>query len=212
MSSNKIGIFYHIYQVNNWKEIYKEQMSLIINSGLYDKTEFINIGINGNMILQNNDNKIICNINPNPEKEESDTLKRLKDFAEKNDDYKILYIHTKGVTINSDPVNDWRKYMNYYNIERWKYMLTLLDNYDTVGCNYKEESNYGPYPHFSGNFWWARSEYIKKLDNKFLDSNFRFDREFWIGTGKGNMFEIANSNVNHYTERYTKERYYNGSI
>ena len=206
MSSNKIGIFYHIYQVNNWKDIYEEQMSLIINSGLYDKAEFINIGINGNMILQNND-KIICNINPNPEKEESDTLKRLKDFAEKNDDYKILYIHTKGVTINSNPVNDWRKYMNYFMIENWKECVKYLDNYDTVGCNLLKDHGFGDFPHYSGNFWWANSEYINKLNYSYLEDSFRFMREFWIGSGSGKMFEINNSMVNHYRDRYERYTY-----
>jgi hypothetical protein len=207
MSLNNVAIFYHIYQINNWEEIYQEQMSLIVGSKLYDVADFISIGINGNKILKYEDTKIKCNINYNLEKEESDTLKRLKNFAESNDNYKILYIHTKGVTIDSDPVNDWRKYMNYCNIEKWRETLTLLDSYDAVGCNYMERSSYGPYPHFSGNFWWAKSEYIKTLDHSFLESDFRFDREFWIGTGKGKMFEVANSGINHYTERYERHRY-----
>ena len=207
MLSTKIGIFYHVYQVNNWQDIFSEQMNLIKDSGLYNAAEFINIGINGDMVYQTDDNKISCNINSNPQMEEADTLKRLEDFASINNNYKILYIHTKGVTINTDQVNDWRKYLNYYNIEKWQEVLTLLDEHDTVGCNYMEDTPYGKHPHYSGNFWWARSEYINTLDEKYLNSNFRFDREFWIGSGKGKKFEINNSTENQYRDRYERHNY-----
>ena len=44
----------------------------------------------------------------------------------------------------------------------------LNNNYNTVGVNYRKFSNL---PHYAGNFWWGRSEYIKKLD--YIDeSNF----------------------------------------
>lgn len=210
MSSTNIAIFYHVFQINNWQEIFNEQMSLIQDSGLIDKIDLLHIGVNGNMIYNAENKKIICSINPNPHREEYDTLKSLKDFAESNSDYKILYIHTKGVSIGSPQTSDWRQYMNYFNIEKWKDALTLLDEYDTIGCNYKEDSSYGRHPHFSGNFWWARSEYIRTLDHTYLESDFRFNKEFWIGTGSGKMYEINNSNVNHYTERYERYKYVRG--
>ena len=44
-NSNKIAIFYHLYQSNDWKKLYHEQMNSLIISGLYDKCDMIHIGI-----------------------------------------------------------------------------------------------------------------------------------------------------------------------
>jgi len=212
MSLNKIVIFYHMYQVNNWLEIFEDHVKLINDSDLINNIEFMHIGINGNQVYNSSDNKIVSVINKNQELEEGSTLKSLYDFSIKNPGYKILYIHSKGVTNNSKPVEYWRNYMNYFMIEKWKDCVEYLSEYDSVGCNYMENTNYGKYPHYSGNFWWANSEYISKLNYSYLEDSFRFMREFWIGSGSGKMYEIHNSNVNHYIEEYPKERYQSVSI
>jgi hypothetical protein len=47
MKSTKIAIFYHVFQINNWKEIFDEQYSILKSSGLIDSADYIHIGING---------------------------------------------------------------------------------------------------------------------------------------------------------------------
>lgn len=176
------------------------------SSGLLDATEFVSVGINGDIAMEDSD-KFVFYTNTEQEKEETSTLKRLMRFAKDNPDYKILYLHSKGTDKNSSEIDDWRNLLNYFAIEKWKESVQLLEDYDAVGCNYSEDTWLGHYPHFSGNFWWANAEYINRLDNKFLESESRWDREFWIGSGSGKMYSIHNSGVNHYTEKYEREKY-----
>jgi hypothetical protein len=71
----------------------------------------------------------------------------------------------------------------------------------------------GYHPHFSGGFWWAKSSYINTLDKEALESSFRYDREFWIGTGEPkvkNLWESKYNNPNiahHYLQPYPKSIY-----
>ena len=70
--------------------------------------------------------------------------------------------------------------------------LNLLNYYDCVGINLR----FYPNIHFSGNFWWSKSEHIKQLkqiDNNYLSpemficskiNSFAFFKEFLKSTGK----------------------------
>ena len=83
------------------------------------------------------------------------------------EDCKILYFHTKGVfndyvdpkkddisDLKIKTIRDWRKYMEYFCIDKWQENLNKLDEFDMVGstCN----SNW-----WWGNFWWATSKYLR---------------------------------------------------
>ena len=63
----------------------------------------------------------------------------------------------KGLTRWGNPaVDDWRNFMNWSVIEQWKQCVEALKECDAVGPNLDME----PWVHFSGNFWWAKSEWI----------------------------------------------------
>lgn len=81
----------------------------------------------------------------------------------------------------------------------------LVDKYDAIGCNY----SLNPFKHFSGNFWWATSNYIKKLD--FLPDNCkRHKSEWWILSNETvNSYVIHNSLIDHYNNLYPKDKYIN---
>ena len=49
--------------------------------------------------------------------------------------------------------------MEYFNITRFQDCIEHLCYYDVCGVNWHD----WPYPHFSGNFWWANSEYVAGL-------------------------------------------------
>lgn len=206
----KIATFYHIYQYGPWEHIFNEQWKLIVDSNLLDVSNPLHIGINGHIFGETANPRIKVKFNSNLDKEEYDTLKDLASFCHNNPDYKVLYIHTKGVSNMTKNVNDWRNMMNYFCIEQWRECVALLNEYDAVGCNLQDEPA-GSFSnmHFSGNFWWANASYINTLDIDYLGSDNRFAREFWIGTGKGNFYSIHKSNVNHYSERYPRENYEN---
>lgn len=88
------------------------------------------------------------------------------------DDFQMLYLHAKGVTAYTNHLargdaqtlknyHLWRAFLNWGVIENYdsEWFDDKLVEYDMIGVNYFNE----PAPHFSGNFWWANSRYIKTL-------------------------------------------------
>lgn len=214
----KLAIFYHISQIGLGAFLYQSQVHRLYASGLISKTSHIHFGVNGNQELFNVPEKAVVNRNTNW-KEETETLVSLKNFCENNQDYKVLYIHMKGITKESMNGESWRLMMEYFVIDKWKECVSHLDNFDTVGCNLKilgpttwsdgtQTWEKAGTKHYVGNFWWANASYITKLDDNFLHSNFRLDREFWIGTGNGNMKSLYQStDYEPYTHFYREVDY-----
>lgn len=223
--TNKIAIFYHVGQFGNWERLFQEQVNSLVVSGLYHICDFIHIGVNGDEILpvllpkfkvEYNSNKIL----------EADTLKSLYDFCNENPDYKVLYFHTKGITYTEDnylstTTNSWRKYLEYYVINKWEECVEDLNEYDCVGTEWINESrlwnsNLNDYsneinPHYSGNFWWANAEYLKNLDLNYIYNDekdwTRWKSEFWIGTKNPKYKSYHNSNKPLYDFNYTPDYY-----
>jgi predicted O-methyltransferase YrrM len=197
--SDKIAIFYHVGQFGDWKRVFHEQINNLIITGLYHKVDFIHIGINGEEELPLWFPKFILNYNNN-KTSEADTLKSLHDFCIENQEYKVFYFHTKGVTQDisvSISVSKWRYYLEYFTIHNWKDCVQALEKYDTAGAEYLFQTGltnqdtglveWEENPHYAGNFWWSTSSYISKLDPNYLyrrDKGWdRYRSEFWIGTG-----------------------------
>jgi hypothetical protein len=155
------------------------------------------------------DKKIeIIGINNDIGSYEQSTLNLLYEHA-LNEDFKVLYIHTKGVKHNNTNIyiNDWVKYLCYFNIYKHEICMDALENYDVVGVNLQEQ----PELHFSGNFWWTTSNYIRKI-NKLVYEHYN-STEFWITKEKiGNYLSLWLSNVNHYQQRYEEYNYVNKQI
>jgi hypothetical protein len=193
----KLAIFYHVSQLGISAFLYQAQIHRLYTSGLIRQASHIHLGVNGDKDLFNVPRNAIIKRNQDW-KEETETLISLRDFCKENLDYKVLYFHMKGLTHQSMNGESWRLMMEYFVIDRWKECVEYLNDYDAVGSNLKI---LGPTTwsdgtqtwekvgtkHFVGNFWWANASYINQLDNTFLESNFRLDREFWIGTGNGKM-------------------------
>jgi hypothetical protein len=204
-----IAIFYHIYQFGNWASLVEEQLDTLFSSGLVDVSEFVHVCINGNKQIHIEHPKISVSLNPEPWTEETPTLLSLRDFCSKNSGWKVLYFHTKGITRPSPEVTDWRKVMEYFCIEQWQRCLEALDTHDAVGCLFVDDCYYGFYPHYSGNFWWANSDYIARLDDNYLVGGIRQNREFWIGSGQGSLFSFHTTGLNHYAVTYPRQLYAN---
>ena len=193
----KIAIFYHIAQMGLGAFVYINQVHRLYTSGLIKGASHIHFGVNGNQELFNvpNNTEVVYNQN---HKEETETLMSLRDFCKHNPDYKVLYFHTKGVSKESMNAESWRLMMEYFVIDRWKECVECLNDYDVVGSNLKvlgpttwsdgtQTWEKAGTQHFVGNFWWANASYVNTLNDEFLNSDFRLDREFWIGTGNGKM-------------------------
>lgn len=207
-SLDKIAVFYHIGQMGHWEEVYKEQMQLLVDSGLYDACDFVFCGINGiygkKPLPHPGGPKVLFDYNENVELE-SDTLKRLWEFCRSNPDYRVLYIHTKGVTRDGwlgEVTTAWRHYLEYFNISKWQQCIEQLETHDTCGVQLTPEAGYDPLgeeydaqprystPYYDGNFWWANASYINKLDPQYLYTDdmpfLRGKGELWIGTAQPN--------------------------
>lgn len=149
-----------------------------------------------------------------------DTLKWIRDWSAKNPDDYILFFHSKGVHQYSKPTQDWRRYMEYFVIERWKECVKKLDEgYDCCGVMWNSNTHLGWFPHFSGAFYWVKASYVNTLDHSYLDNEQRLMMEFWIGTNLDvKAYEFHNSRLNdrhalrhkksHYTLEYPREKYF----
>lgn len=92
--------------------------------------------------------------------------------------YKVLYFHSKGITayrrhldnaqdwdgINAQVYGNyffWRRFLDWGCMTNWMSCVGKLNHVDLCGVNYMST----PAPHFSGGYFWANSDYIKKLPN-----------------------------------------------
>ncbi|HHZ97455.1 MAG TPA: hypothetical protein EYN67_18375 [Flavobacteriales bacterium] len=204
---SKIAIFYHIGQVGPiWPLIAQEQFHALSVSGLLKACDKLIVGVNGEYDLPFLPEKAeVIRHSKNEWKEETPTLRLLKEFCSKNLDYKVLYFHTKGITeivgsARSVSVQSWRLSMEYYCVHRWQACIDDLDSHDAVGCFWADEEindiaakqGLAPAPpHFSGGYWWANSLYVHGLKEDLLNTQNRYDREFWIGSGNPNVFSYG---------------------
>jgi len=207
----KIYIYMHICCVNNWGDVLKHLLRKIRHSGLYAEIEKIRCCILGDpskhIHLLNNDPKIeIIDTNPCINLFEPFTLNHLyADAKNSSEPFYVFYLHTKGIRhAGENPhVVDWVNYLCYFNIYHYTKCLDALNaNFSTVGVNLQSS----PVLHYSGNFWWANSEYIKTLDMCYLTSYNA--PEFWITEKKtGKYASLYESEVNHYEEAYPPTKY-----
>lgn len=220
-SKEHIYIYFHICTIGNWETVVKKLFERIENSGLIYAIRAINVVVLGEYLEQvkailNHPLVKIVYHSPDTQIYERRCLEMMREHAEK-DTFKVLYIHSKGVsknTIHQKYIKDWVELMTYYNIDNYQSCLNLLNEYDTCGVNLCNPDkcmyphSYSDCTHYSGNFWWANSTYIKKLPEKIAPRY--LDPEFWIGQGSDKkMVALWNSGVNHYNTQYPKEIYFN---
>lgn len=220
-----ISIFYHIWSPANtdyWRFLVDEQLKRLYNHKL-DKHANIYCAISGpsaNIIEKyvslHNWIKII-EVSENDQEYEGLTLKHLFNHVKEVESIEsVMYFHTKGIShlsgqssLCSIPgidnermfraVNSWRHQMEWGVIDQWKAALEKLIDNQVVGVNYCIT----PWPHMSGNFWWATADYIRTLTHPTLDE-YAFDPndfgninrmkyEKWIGTGNPKVFSFHNA-------------------
>jgi GR25 family glycosyltransferase involved in LPS biosynthesis/tetratricopeptide (TPR) repeat protein len=129
------------------------------------------------------------------------TLRMISEFSKNNPFTKVLYLHTKGISYKkSDPRYsnglDWIHYMLHFLCTNSAESLKLLDSYDTLGCNFSEN----PHPHYSGNFWWATTKYLKTLSTDRLTD--KMSAEWWLLSGNPNKYTLHSSGKNHFIQPY----------
>lgn len=211
-------IVYHIYCVNNYKEIVKNQLIKIMSSGLYDWCDVLEVTVVGN----NEDFAYLKNILSfekikisffEDNKKEFYALDKIWNYSQKHQG-KVLYFHTKGVWNNfsnhiekkpdelkSKSVVFWREIMEYFLLENYKNCLDKLDDFDNCGVT----CNGGWY---WGNFWWSNLSYLK--ENPRIQYGSRWLCEVWLNKDRRyKSFEFFHYDYNPYFTYLPKDIYKN---
>lgn len=195
------GVFF-ICCIGNYLEIISEQIKCLIESKLYESSNTIYCFLCQSTFECVNYLSKYSKIKIIETKEnlyEQFALNNIKKYL--HGDYYIYYIHSKGVTNNTREVKDWTHMINYFTINKWILSIKLLKYYDTVGCNL----NNFPKKHYSGNFWWSKSEHINKLN--ICGTKYYTPEMYILSYMKTNYIQIYNSNVTHYNTAYPKDMY-----
>jgi hypothetical protein len=205
-----MDIFFHVYLKNDFSHILLNKFKKFKASGLYEKTNKIYLSLFGDIEkhqefltdLKDLYSKIEYVLIANKEfHNEADTLNfMLKKASEYSSNTPMLYVHAKGVShthpILKKNIGAWVRYLDLYTINKWEECLRGLIDNDAAGGLY-EASN--P-KHFSGNFFWANSDYIKTLPriNAYNIDNYNRG-EFWILSNTSKVYSLKDNPT---TDRY----------
>lgn len=184
------------------RQLFKEQMDLVVSSGLYDNANEIYICLNGSsddMVFASQNRIPGSNILWHGENAESllPTFLFMENWVKTHPDWNVCFFHTKGVTHPGDGfIQNWRKRLENHVILNWKRCVSDLNSgYDTVGSDWKspEKDPIMFYPHhetnspyWAGVFWWANSDFMATLPPLIKKISRRHDwyaPELWIGSG-----------------------------
>lgn len=206
----RVSGFVHAAAMGEWRQVLGEHLEAIRGSGLYDRCDRVEV-------CESHD----------PGDFEYPTLTRLYGHAAGSDGC-CFYTHLKGVSKTQDHweahkefyrrfaglesrdallrrERSWRKYMEHFVVGRHAECVALLRDHDLVGVEWRDR----PFPHFSGNFWWARNDYVRglpsPLDFRDAHAGYRDDMgsdrslaEFWVGSGAPKVSVPHNHGLNLY--------------
>jgi len=221
-------IYINVAVMGSVNEVLSNLLIRIKESGLYDNCDVINLIVNGDINqltvdIENPKYRIINNykdVSP----QEFPTLDLIWRESQE-EDFNVLYIHTKGVSRNHPFIVDWTNFLSHFNINKWQDRLEELKENDCTGCNLRGNSDdvnfhpmywgYGKAPkHYSGNFWWSKSSHIKKLCNPISwmptedFTRWRMMCEMWVcQLPDAKYYNAHTSTVDHYQSPYPKELY-----
>lgn len=192
---------YHVLLETGWQSLVSSQIKCLKDSGLLDASKKFFVSciaedeadVEQLKRLIDSDKMEMIFLGSDPKKYEYPALEYIKELSEK-EDCLIYYFHSKGISYQSVNKHDhvflsfkhkieaWTDMLQYFIFDKWHVAVNvLLSGYDTYGCYLWPPEKPTMY---SGNFWWARSEYIRKLPDFNADviSANRFYSETWLFT------------------------------
>lgn len=202
--------------MNHWREVVEDQIQKL---SVFPK---IIVGVLGDEPLELPDNFEIAYRSPNFNQFEYPTLNLLWQHCQSQPGFS-MYLHTKGVSHSPENwkkiggwweslgvqdqhrfqrnLKEWRNYMEYGVITRRADCLKAMKNgAEVCGSSYQSFL-----PHFQGNFWWARNQYVKSLESpeefqtkKGSPKAPRAAAEFWICSQAKYIYTIHHSRHNFY--------------
>jgi hypothetical protein len=158
------AVFYHVAMLNNWRQVVREQCDTLASVGLTsafvgvvggNAAEPIAIAAAAGVALR------LVAQEASAGAYEFPTLRALWRWAGLRHPAAALYLHTKGVSRPDDRNKIlWRRLMMRELVEKWREHTPKLKQFDAIGVDWQESA---VHPHFSGNFWLARSDWLAAL-------------------------------------------------
>lgn len=179
----RLSHFYHVYADGDWLTPATEHIEELSLSGLLDDLDDLFLGIVGS---EENRLRVKRELPGVTVAEcatgwEQLTLQKIHEFAH-TDEGAIFYAHTKGAWSRSELARQWRVSMTHDTVTRWRECVEALQTHQTAGPYWLKspELEHQQHQHFfAGNFWWARSDYVRTLEPVGLGD--RYQAEGWIG-------------------------------
>ena len=215
-TKNKIAVVQYCWAVNNWQDYLTEELELVKSSGLSEEADELYLFVSDsdgvgharpdllsfdpdseNNGEGKNESKIKDLMSKYPKYKLEYTTrnfggeftgpKKVHELSRLDEDYNVLYFHTKGVfnkyknfftgelsQIKIDSIKCWRRFLQYFVIENWRDCVEKLKEFDVVGAN---RINVW----FEGNFWWTKSSHLRKCrPYEEFYSGSRWCAEAWI--------------------------------
>ena len=180
--------FYHIYANGAFEAPVREHVKELKESGLLDALDSVRIGIvgseeNRSLVLEFlNELNIRFRVTATAETGwEQVTLRKVHSFAKTNDAY-VFYAHTKGAYSQDRLAREWRVSMTHDTVTRWRECVESLKRVEAAGAYWLKSGHEEHADHnffFAGNFWWARTDYLRRLPP--VKNKTRYQAEGWIG-------------------------------
>lgn len=186
-------VVYHVAALGHWRSVAAEQLRLLRESGLgIDEPVRVTFVGAGREWLEAEAARAGCRVevvrsDPNTDHYETFAMLEVERLAKREGVARpILYLHTKGVSAPPDypGKTPWRRVMEEHTVRRWRHNVWVLADgagYDAVGFNWYSHGE----QHFSGNFWIARADWIRKLPDFAAYHGrkglVRYSCETWIG-------------------------------
>lgn len=195
--------FYHVAAIGHWREIVSEQLGILSRAGFPGK---IHIGFVGPKFEDGFIRRIadVCSLDaeirhfgPELQQFEFPTLSWMHQYCQTAADRPVLYFHSKGCSKPTWVWTMWRWIMNAYALMGWEESTTRLRRNNCSGFSWHASGF--PSSYFPGNFWWARSSFVKQL-TEFR----RYVTEF--------SDCIAKKNPNGFTKRHAAECWINSRL
>lgn len=159
------AVFYHAALMSGWEPIVAEQMALFRHVGLMSINSFV-LGSNSDRCrflgIARHYGVAVEVVGTAAEFRlcEGPTLTAAHTWAQRNAGA-LFYVHTKGASAPQDAhKRKWRRVMARYVVGGWRDVLRRLEVADMVGAAWQHSADF---PHWCGNFWAARSDWLANL-------------------------------------------------
>ena len=228
-----LEIVYHIATLNSWEETVHEQLETLERSGLGAACDRLTVTVVGAEIERVDQLFRLFSFYPKTRLIhacedvrvcEFPGIEMARQIALEDRNAKILYLHNKGSTYTESArarhVRSWRRYLEFFLIERWQECVEALESANLCGVEWLNcTKTMAPQMEtpgiFAGNFWWARADYLSTCQDAPLRPwhppslyRDRYYCEIFIASGKNSIPKtLHQSGVNLYEFNYTQEYY-----